>query len=711
MAERRLALVVATDRYDDTTLRGLAAPAADAEALADALGAPDLGGFEVDVLSNATSWVIAEHVDALLGERQPSDVVLLHFSCHGLKDESGELYLAATNTRPDRLPTTAVDAALVNRLMRRSRAQRIVLLLDCCYGGAFERGVVARSGGDVHVGEQFAPSSLGGGRGRVVITASAAMEYAFEGGELTAGGGPAPSLFTSALVNGIRTGAADRDHDGKVSLDELYDHVHDEVQAHTPHQTPSRWEFGVQGELVIARNPHRVVPVALPPHLVVQAQHTSGDERLNAVETLGSLARATDLGMAASAALLLRALADDDSRRVSEAAQLHLDAVAPRPETNLVDLGRLMCGHAGRAEVSVRGSPLALASSVRPSGPEVTARLKAGLLSLEMVSTQPGPMDAFLTLTGPAGESRIDVVGDVVARDVDEAFKAGVGAPPSRTRASRQQSTHRGLVVGLALAASVATVAAFAQGRKYEDFVAYGKMVGAEYLLLVPAVAGILALACLWRRRLAPIGTGMLAGAAAWSTIFWAKTTIANLADPDVVPVEAFQGTVQTSHWARLVVGVTLGIAVAVIVRSSPNLRAPVTRRRGRRSAIAASIVLTGALLPVLALWTSGAAMFRSSSYWALLLAICLPVAVLRFNPEQRRAALAAATTLCLLTALRDLWITISPGDARGGLATLAGVSLLLTGCLLGQMQALPLRQEETAHPPEAPAHDQGTDI
>lgn len=112
-------------------------------------------------------------------------------------------YLAATNTRPGLLASTAVEAAWVNRVRQRSRAPRIVLL-DCCYGGAFERGVLARAGGDVDVRDQFREAGLGQGRGRVVITASTAMEYAFEGQQLTNGGRPAPSLFTGALV-GSRT--------------------------------------------------------------------------------------------------------------------------------------------------------------------------------------------------------------------------------------------------------------------------------------------------------------------------------------------------------------------------------------------------------------------------------------------------------------------------------------------------------------------------
>ena len=155
MAGKRLALIVATDEYVDPGLRRLRAPAKDADALASVLGDPELGDFEVDILRNETSSTIGERVETLLAGGQASDLIVMHFSCHGLKDDSGELFLAATNTRPSLLASTAIDAALVNRLMRRSRAQRVVLFLDCCYGGAFERGMVPRAGGVVDLADQF----------------------------------------------------------------------------------------------------------------------------------------------------------------------------------------------------------------------------------------------------------------------------------------------------------------------------------------------------------------------------------------------------------------------------------------------------------------------------------------------------------------------------------------------------------------------------
>lgn len=170
----RVALIVAVDDYLHAGLARLVSPASDASSLASVLADEELGGFRVDILHNKNASEIIEGVESILAARQSDDVVLIHFSCHGLKDQGGELYLAAANTRPDRLASTAIDAAMINRLMRRSRARRIALLLDCCYAGAFERGFIPRGPAAVDVGEQFSQDDLGGGRGRVVITASSA---------------------------------------------------------------------------------------------------------------------------------------------------------------------------------------------------------------------------------------------------------------------------------------------------------------------------------------------------------------------------------------------------------------------------------------------------------------------------------------------------------------------------------------------------------
>ena len=348
MDARRAALIVASNEYQDPGLRRLRAPAQDAEALARVLRDPTIGDFEVRTLLNEPESVIREAVEEFFADRSPDDLLLLHFSCHGVKDEGGELYFATTNTKLRLLGATAVAAEFVNRCMNRSRSRRVVLLLDCCYAGAFERGMLARADMGVAIEERF------GGRGRAVITASSAMEYAFEGDELSDTNEHKPSLFTSALVEGLDTGEADRDQDGFVGLDELYDYIYDRVRDASPNQTPGKWTFGVQGDLYIARRSRPVTrPTPLPQELQQAIDHPLPGVRAAAVEELTRLLQSGHAGLALAARLALERLAGDDSRAVSAAASAVLGAnveQAPSPpqvppklvlSAPVVDFGRL----------------------------------------------------------------------------------------------------------------------------------------------------------------------------------------------------------------------------------------------------------------------------------------------------------------------------------------------------------------------------------
>ncbi len=324
MAATRNALIVASYHYTDPGLRQLHAPASDARALEAVLQDPGIGGFDVRTLLNAPAHEVNLAVEEFFADRRPDDLLLVHFSCHGVKDEDGDLYFATSNTMLRRLGATAVGADFVNRCISRSRSRRIVLLLDCCYAGAFERGMTARAGTEVGIEAQF------GGRGRAVITASSAMEYAFEGEELADVGDPQPSVFTSALVKGLETGEADRDQDGLVALDELYDYIYDAVRATTPHQTPGKWMFGVQGEMVIAR---RSRPVTTPAELPRELQEAIGSPlamvRAAAVQELTRVLTGRHAGMALGARLALERLANDDSRTVAAAAMAALGSQTP----------------------------------------------------------------------------------------------------------------------------------------------------------------------------------------------------------------------------------------------------------------------------------------------------------------------------------------------------------------------------------------------
>lgn len=320
---RRHALIVAGYEFQDPGLRRLRAPAHDAEALSSVLNNPAIGDFTVRTLLNEPAPVINEAIEEFFADRKPDDLLLLHFSGHGVKDEEGELYFATAATKLNRLGATAVSADFVNKRMNRSRSRRIVLLLDCCYAGAFGRGMVPRAGKQMDIQEHF------GGRGRAVITASNASEYAFEGADL-ADSDPTPSVFTSALVEGLKTGDADADQDGFVGLDELYEYVYDKVRRTTPNQTPGKWTFDLQGDLRIAKRGRPVTrPSALPTELQAAIDHPLAGVRAGAVTELTRLLTARHGGIALAARMALERLSDDDSRDVSSRAAAALETVEP----------------------------------------------------------------------------------------------------------------------------------------------------------------------------------------------------------------------------------------------------------------------------------------------------------------------------------------------------------------------------------------------
>ena len=244
----RSALIIASGQYLDDGLMTLQAPSQDAAELAEVLGDQAIGGFDLQILLDKPDQLVREEVDGFFADRRVEDTLVLYLSCHGVKDPGGRLYFAASTTKLHRLASTAISADFVYEQVDRCRARRILLLLDCCYSGAYLKGHRPR-------GQNRAGVKPLEGRGRAVITSCTALEQAFELDTGQVSGAAVPSVFTTALVEGLRTGKADRDGDGLVSVDELYTYLSDRIREITPHQTPEKkWEE-TRGDFYIARNP------------------------------------------------------------------------------------------------------------------------------------------------------------------------------------------------------------------------------------------------------------------------------------------------------------------------------------------------------------------------------------------------------------------------------------------------------------------------
>ena len=192
-------------------------------------------------------------IQLFFSNAKAEDLLVLHLSLHGWKDLRNRLYFVARDTERDLLEATAISAEFVSERMSQSKSGRIVLLLDCCYSGAFTAGMLRRSAESpqVDIAEPFA------GKGRMVVTASTSLQFAHEGEPdvRLSRTQTQPSLFTAAVVQGLRDGSADLDRDGLISVGELYDYVHEQVRRKVPGQTPTLSVDSAQGTIYLARSP------------------------------------------------------------------------------------------------------------------------------------------------------------------------------------------------------------------------------------------------------------------------------------------------------------------------------------------------------------------------------------------------------------------------------------------------------------------------
>ncbi|WP_238009461.1 AAA family ATPase [Dactylosporangium sp. AC04546] len=243
----REALVVAVAQYSDPAFAHLRAPAKDAKDMIKVLADERIGGFTVTATLDRPEYEIRRAVDAFLSNRSVDDLVVVYLSCHAVLDARGRLYFAGSDTLKSRLGSTAVESAWLLDRLDECPARRQVLILDCCFSGSF-----AGTKGDADV--ELERRMLGHGRGRALLTASRAREYTFEGAPLPGETASRPG-FTAAFVEGLRTGKADYDRDGYISVDDAFTYASERMKTGGNPQAPQRWLYGTEGQIILARNP------------------------------------------------------------------------------------------------------------------------------------------------------------------------------------------------------------------------------------------------------------------------------------------------------------------------------------------------------------------------------------------------------------------------------------------------------------------------
>jgi branched-chain amino acid transport system substrate-binding protein len=257
----KFALLIGISDYKENAVPNLPAVTGDLEAMQQVLKNPQIAHFDrVQVLSNPMRQDMADAIEQLFTECRPEDLILFYFSGHGFKDGNGKLYLTSTNTRENQRnisKASAIEARFIHDQMESSLCKRQVIILDCCFSGAFSEGLthkslttepiagaIADQFGVVAVSEAKTKANISsksfsndmtkslGLEGRAVLTSSTDSQPSYEEN------GSKISVYTRHLVEGLKTGAADLDSDGIILIEELHQYAKERVQELEPRMKP-----------------------------------------------------------------------------------------------------------------------------------------------------------------------------------------------------------------------------------------------------------------------------------------------------------------------------------------------------------------------------------------------------------------------------------------------------------------------------------------
>ncbi|MBD2594867.1 SUMF1/EgtB/PvdO family nonheme iron enzyme [Nostoc spongiaeforme FACHB-130] len=244
----KVALLIGISEYEPG-LTPLPNAVNDVEAMRRVLVNPEMGDFapeNVTVLRNPQRQEMEDAIYNLYAHRDNDDLLLFYFSGHGVTVESGDFYFSTSITRKNQnklIPTTALAGTNVHSWMNQSKSKRQVVILDCCFSGAFAKGLTAKDIDNIDLEQKL------GGEGRAILTASSSTQYAFESDGLNL------SIYTHYLVEGIEKGAADLDGDGLIAVDELHKYTKSKVQEASPAMTPEFYPVKEGYRIFLAKSP------------------------------------------------------------------------------------------------------------------------------------------------------------------------------------------------------------------------------------------------------------------------------------------------------------------------------------------------------------------------------------------------------------------------------------------------------------------------
>jgi Caspase domain len=241
---QRYAVVIGVSRYLDQRLN-LRFADRDALAIRDFLVDPKGGGFdpakvEYLVNGNATAANIRTALFTFLTKPRPNDLVVVYFAGHGAPDPKRpqNYYLLGYDTDVENMGGTAIPMWELQAAFERTVQANIVSLVDACHSEGVGKGLPNLAS------QAWTQASYG--QRRAILTASEINQFSEESDRWGGGHG----VFTYYVLRGLE-GAADTNRDGRVSVGELFDYVHNHVLAATQGEQAPTALAGVARGLIL----------------------------------------------------------------------------------------------------------------------------------------------------------------------------------------------------------------------------------------------------------------------------------------------------------------------------------------------------------------------------------------------------------------------------------------------------------------------------
>lgn len=212
-------LFIGIDRYASAAIGELSCARRDAMAL-EALFADTLGGSTTLLVDTDATRASIEEVFARFAGCDLEDTVVIAYSGHG--SQTHELIVHDTDVAD--LAGTSIALDELEAWFARIPARRLVLLLDCCFSGGVGSKVLAVPAQPRDPRSTEARLQQLAGNGRLVFTASAADEAAWEHA------GHGHGFLTYYLIEALR-GCEEVVRAGRISVYRLLEHVTERVTA------------------------------------------------------------------------------------------------------------------------------------------------------------------------------------------------------------------------------------------------------------------------------------------------------------------------------------------------------------------------------------------------------------------------------------------------------------------------------------------------